>query len=199
MPNENAQPPGAKRRVVIIGGGLAGMVAAKELAKRDYKVIILEAAGELGGKARSPWLSKLYPEDPCPNDYRVDHGYHVFPMWYRNTRALLAEPGITDRLVPIRQFHFLRKGEFPSFVTTYEVSSVKNFLHNLFHGIVPWTENLLSFYYLLDLSCETFTDRGYLDRVSGVGFLRSVLRDRDVANLHSERSSGERADPSARR
>ena len=181
----NEQP--AKKRVVIIGGGLAGMVAAKELAKRDYRVVILEAGRELGGKARAPRMSELYPEDSPQDERRIDHGYHVFPMWYRNTRALLAELGIAERLIPIRQFHFLRKGEFPSFVTTYEVSSVKNLLHNLFHGIVPWTENLLSFFYLLDLSCETFTDKGYLDRVSGVGFLRSrFYATESIANLHQQ-------------
>jgi uncharacterized protein with NAD-binding domain and iron-sulfur cluster len=187
MANESREAPAGPRRAVVIGGGLAGMVAAKELAKGGYKVIIVEAGSELGGKARAPWVSKLYPEDRIDPDYRVDHGYHVFPAWYRNTRALLDELGIADRLVPIREFHFLRKGQFPSFVTTYEVSSIRNLAHNMFHGIVPWHENLLSFYYLLDLAAEAFSDKGYLDRVSGIGFLRSrFYATETIANLHQQ-------------
>ena len=38
------------------------MVVAKELAKRDYRVVILEAARELGGKAKAPLLSDLWAE-----------------------------------------------------------------------------------------------------------------------------------------
>lgn len=177
MANGTTEPARERRRAIVIGGGLAGMVAAKELAKRGYKVILLEAGGELGGKARSPLFEGV----------RVDHGYHVFPKWYLNTRALLDELGITDRLRDIRQFHFLRKGEFPNFVTTHEMSSLPNLLHNLFRGVVPWHENLLSFYYLLDLSAEAFSDKGYLDRVSGIGFLRSrFYATETIANLHQQ-------------
>lgn len=39
--------------VVIIGGGLAGYVAANYLAKKDISVLILEKAGSIGGRART--------------------------------------------------------------------------------------------------------------------------------------------------
>ncbi|SHM73217.1 phytoene desaturase family protein [Gracilibacillus kekensis] len=39
--------------VVIIGGGLAGYVAANYLAKNDLSVLILEKAGSIGGRART--------------------------------------------------------------------------------------------------------------------------------------------------
>ncbi|MBI4060329.1 MAG: protoporphyrinogen oxidase [Elusimicrobia bacterium] len=47
-------PPAAKR-VVILGGGISGLVAAYELVKRRHpvEVIVLEAAGTLGGKIRT--------------------------------------------------------------------------------------------------------------------------------------------------
>ena len=35
----------------IIGGGLAGLIAAIELAKGGNKVVILEKSGRLGGRA----------------------------------------------------------------------------------------------------------------------------------------------------
>lgn len=39
----------ARRRVVVLGGGIAGLAAAYRLAKEDCDVTLLEASGELGG------------------------------------------------------------------------------------------------------------------------------------------------------
>ena len=41
---------GRDRSVLIIGGGLAGMSAALELAERGYKVQLKEASSVLGGR-----------------------------------------------------------------------------------------------------------------------------------------------------
>ncbi len=41
------------KRVVIIGGGVAGLSAAHELINRGFHVDVYEATGCLGGKARS--------------------------------------------------------------------------------------------------------------------------------------------------
>src|SRR6516164_2222771 len=40
-------------KVVIIGGGLAGLAAATALAPRGFRVTILESRGRLGGRAGS--------------------------------------------------------------------------------------------------------------------------------------------------
>jgi UDP-galactopyranose mutase len=39
-------------RVVVVGGGFAGMAAAARLAKRGHRVTLLEAGDELGGSLR---------------------------------------------------------------------------------------------------------------------------------------------------
>ena len=63
---------------VVVGGGLAGMVIAGELASRQWWVTLLERSPRLGGKAGSD----------LQNGRRVEHGYHVFPQWYPNVHAI---------------------------------------------------------------------------------------------------------------
>lgn len=43
----------SQRRVAVVGGGLAGLVAAGELARQGHHVKLFEATGGLGGKAAS--------------------------------------------------------------------------------------------------------------------------------------------------
>jgi monoamine oxidase len=42
--------PGASHRVVVIGAGLAGLVAAYELKRQGHRVIVLEAQNRVGGR-----------------------------------------------------------------------------------------------------------------------------------------------------
>jgi hypothetical protein len=45
-------PAAAPRRVVVVGGGPAGMEAARVAALRGHRVVLLERDGELGGQVR---------------------------------------------------------------------------------------------------------------------------------------------------
>ena len=162
------------RRVVIIGGGLAGMTVAKELRHRGMQVVILEATESLGGKAGAKIRH---------GHSQVEHGYHVFPLWYRNTRRLLRELSLEKNLVDIRQSHYLKKlqpgqifatDEFPPYATFYELSSLRNWYRTFFGGIRPWPEMILSYFYYADLASQRVTSRTqrvFLDRISASGFL----------------------------
>lgn len=46
--------------VVIIGGGLAGYVAANELARSNFNVLILERGKHVGGRAQTDVMNKQY-------------------------------------------------------------------------------------------------------------------------------------------
>jgi uncharacterized protein with NAD-binding domain and iron-sulfur cluster len=67
--------------VTIVGGGLAGMIAALRLAERGCSISIFEASARLGGKAGSTKNGDDYD----------DHGYHIFPMWYLNIWRLVED------------------------------------------------------------------------------------------------------------
>ena len=47
-------PPKRRQQVVVVGGGVSGLTAAHDLARKGYKVLIVEAAERLGG---SLWLT----------------------------------------------------------------------------------------------------------------------------------------------
>jgi hypothetical protein len=65
------------------------------------------------------------------------------------------------------------------------VSSIGNALANFRTGLVPWRTAILATYYGLDLACQPFSRRGFLDRVSANGFLRARFYAREsVSETH---------------
>jgi uncharacterized protein with NAD-binding domain and iron-sulfur cluster len=69
-------------KVIVLGGGVAGMSAAHELAERDFDVVVYETRPIPGGKARSM---------PVPGsgkrgrrDLPAEHGFRFFPGFYRH-------------------------------------------------------------------------------------------------------------------
>ena len=77
------------KRVVIVGGGLAGITAALDCAQNGAAVTLLESRGRLGGAAYSFARSGLI----------VDNGQHVFLRCCTEYRALLDRIGATDLVV----------------------------------------------------------------------------------------------------
>src|SRR6266511_5850297 len=68
--------------VAILGGGVAGLSAAHELAERGFAVTVYEARDRAGGKARSM---------PVPGsgsggrgDLPAEHGFRFFPGFYKH-------------------------------------------------------------------------------------------------------------------
>jgi uncharacterized protein with NAD-binding domain and iron-sulfur cluster len=87
-------------RVAVVGGGVAGLSVAHELATRDVDVTVYEARERFGGKARS---------FPGPTDgaaLPAEHGFRFFPGFYRHlTDTMTGIPDgdgrtVADHLVP---------------------------------------------------------------------------------------------------
>ncbi len=70
-------------KVVILGGGVAGLSAAQELAERGFEVEVYERLEVFGGKARSIDV----PDSASGNRLPLpgEHGFRFFPSFYRNT------------------------------------------------------------------------------------------------------------------
>src|ERR1043166_5927322 len=48
-----AQTTGAKKKVIVIGAGIAGLSSALELGRRGHDATVLEASGRTGGHVRT--------------------------------------------------------------------------------------------------------------------------------------------------
>ena len=90
--------------MVVLGSGLAGLVAGFELAERGLHVTVLEAAAMAGGRTSS-WVDARGRE--------LDTGAHVVADHYVNLRDVLARVGVAHRLVWSRAQQFLRPGAPP--------------------------------------------------------------------------------------
>jgi squalene-associated FAD-dependent desaturase len=77
-------------RALVLGGGVAGLCAAFGLARRGFRVSLLESRGWLGGRA----FSSMDRVHGVP----LDNGPHVLLGCYRATRALLRTLGTEDLL-----------------------------------------------------------------------------------------------------
>lgn len=151
--------------VVVVGGGLAGMVAALRLLQRGCAVDIYEAGDRLGGKAGAGLHSERTD----------DHGYHIFPMWYRNIWKLVDELGIGRSFIDCDRFMQLSAGQYPEGPSYRNLTSMRYVRHNLFAGVTPLPHTFLFFYAALDLMSQPYSYRAALDRVTVSGFLRSRL------------------------
>ena len=67
----------SKRRVVVIGAGLAGLAAAWELQKQGHEVLVVEARDRFGGRI---WTSSKWPDMPLDLGATWIHGVKGNPL-----------------------------------------------------------------------------------------------------------------------
>src|SRR5271155_1618456 len=110
-------------RVIVLGGGVAGMTAAHELIERGFEVVVLERRNIAGGKARSvpviddgPGTSghQLVDTGVASLECRIpgEHGFRFFPGFYKHVidtmRRIPSFDGckVADHLVPTTRVAF---------------------------------------------------------------------------------------------
>jgi squalene-associated FAD-dependent desaturase len=79
------------KQVIVIGAGMAGLAASSTLASRGIEVILLEAAGQLGGRARSVAIE--YNSQVV----QLDNGQHIMLGAYTETLKLLEKIGVQEK------------------------------------------------------------------------------------------------------
>lgn len=97
-------PSAPAATVAILGGGVAGLSAAHELAERGFKVTVYEPREIFGGKARSFGVRNGPQRNGRP-PLPAEHGFRFFPGFYRHLPHTMARipfaPGrsVADNLV----------------------------------------------------------------------------------------------------
>jgi protoporphyrinogen/coproporphyrinogen III oxidase len=79
----------AATRVAVVGGGMAGLVAALECAKVGFAVTVFEGSGRLGGVLRTAEVAGI----------AVDAGAESYATRGGTVRALIDELGLSDAVV----------------------------------------------------------------------------------------------------
>lgn len=89
-------------RILVVGGGIAGLTCAFRLTQRAHDVTVLEREAEPGGRMRSE----------RQGDFVVDRGAQFIASGYRNLLALAREVGLADAIRPVGRAHnaMLRDG-----------------------------------------------------------------------------------------
>jgi len=123
-------------RVVILGGGVAGMSAAQEFIERGFEVVVLERRSIAGGKARSIPVAddgrgvaghQLVDGgvDMIAHHLPGEHGFRFFPGFYKHVidtmRRIPSFDGrtVADHLVPTTRVGITQYGK-PTFVIPAE-------------------------------------------------------------------------------
>lgn len=97
--HRGTQKPTGHKKVVVVGGGIAGLAAAVGLAERGVHVTVVEPENELGGRVRA-WNT----ENDAGN-ITMSRGFHAFFRQYYNLRGLLKRAGaLEDLLVPLSDY-----------------------------------------------------------------------------------------------
>lgn len=104
------------KTVAILGGGVAGLSAAHELAERGFRVDVYELKPEWGGKARSIDVecTATYGNRDLPGE----HGFRFFPGFYKHLpdtmrRIPVGARSAFDSLVPCTECNILQTGSKP--------------------------------------------------------------------------------------
>jgi monoamine oxidase len=107
VPSEGLEPrPQLQKRVIVIGAGIAGLVAAFELLRQGHEPLVLEAQHRVGGRVFTlrDWAPGLYIEAgamriPRVHDLTLEYcrlfGLELRPFVMGNSRALVYVGGET--------------------------------------------------------------------------------------------------------
>lgn len=174
------------KRVVILGGGVAGMSAAHELAERGFEVEVFEHKPDYcGGKARSVDVPDTAKDGrkPLPGE----HGFRFFPGFYRHVTDTMKRIPVGlgrsafDNLTPTEFSTMGRYGKMPIKVLAHyprNIAEVESLVSSMFHSDTGLTREEEKFFgervWQLMTSCK---DRR-INEYEGLGWWEYLDADR---------------------
>jgi 15-cis-phytoene desaturase len=138
MSSANKSP----KKVVIVGGGVAGLSAAHELGERGFEVHVYERKDIFGGKARSIEFS------PTPGvTLNGEHGFRFFPGFYKHVTDTMKRIPAADGVPGHRVFDHLVQLSSLRAIGDVELDPVQGVLplKPLWRAFADWVAFLPSF------------------------------------------------------
>ncbi len=131
----------ARQAVVVLGGGVAGLTAAHELAERDFAVTVVEPKA-LGGRARSMGVPGTGTAGR--HDLPGEHGFRFFPGFYQDVIELMGriprldgKGTVAGNLVETTQMMYARDGRLDEVVV--DVSTAEDLtMSTLLRRVGAW-------------------------------------------------------------
>lgn len=125
------------KKVVVLGGGVAGLSAAHELIERGFAVEVYEAMKIPGGKARSidvrtPLNSQVYRATIQGKPLPGEHGFRFFPRFYKHVTNTMSripygkDGWVIDNLVPTTRVEIARYDNTPIVFPTRFIRSIND-------------------------------------------------------------------------
>ena len=170
------------KTIAILGGGVAGLSAAHELAERGFQVTVYEKKLDFGGKARS--LSKAGTGTGGRKDLPGEHGFRFFPSFYTHLPDTMERiPGadgspVSSHLVAAQRSMLARAGMPPILLPTKVPTKPEDWalaVRLLFSGIgVPDGEVLFFTSLMLKIatSCQERRETEF-ERISWWDFIQA--------------------------
>lgn len=121
-----------KKKVAVIGGGIAGISAASTLAEKGFEIELFEKASFLGGKVGS-WEFESNGET-----LRTEHGFHAFFRQYFNLLEFLKQIGSSKHLIPIDDYVLLYENNQKQGFKNVETTPGLNVLDLKKYGVFNW-------------------------------------------------------------
>jgi hypothetical protein len=153
--------------VTVVGGGLAGLTVAFELASRGYQVTLYETKETLGGNLSSDLVNGVY-HDVYP---------HMFCAWYSNFWNLYgAQLNIRrdDQFEAHAGVKLLKRGA-KDYQELLNASNIDAVVANLQSGVMSAPDMFLMGFSMLDLASTPFdrTKSNQLEQLDVNGFIYS--------------------------
>jgi predicted NAD/FAD-dependent oxidoreductase len=206
-------------KVIVVGAGVAGLIATHRLLQRGYDVTLIEADRFVGGKLgahrdRGPDAGgpTKATDETCPaceqqggclrrGDWH-EHCYHMYLNWYHNFWELMDEVGLLDRFLPRPAYYSVHRGDYdvytgarreppPGAVAMVNVGSVWTQLHNIFAGIGTPLDQILWGQTMADLVGEPARRGDWLEKTSITGFLKAQPYTTDAALAGTYRTTAQ--------